>query len=152
MVRIRIATAKDSEEIIRLINRFADEEIMIPVDQDFLFEHINSYLVAVEGPRLIGTVFLRPYNASLAEVRSLAVDPDFQGRGVGKRLVRKLIRKARKLHIKRLFTLTYIPEFFRKEKFFDADRNKFPEKIWIDCEQCPRKNDCREVSLVLELT
>jgi amino-acid N-acetyltransferase len=53
----------------------------------------------------------------LAEVRTLAVDPDWHGSGVGHAIIERLENDARKLGISRLFCLTFEVDFFRKHGF-----------------------------------
>jgi len=52
--------------------------------------------------------------ADLAEVRSLAVDPAAQRRGIGRALVNAAVEEARRLRIHRVFALTYEEKFFGK--------------------------------------
>ncbi len=151
-MQIRNARISDAEEIIALIGTFAVRDLMLPITQDFLFEHISNYYVAEVDHRVVGVVFLRIYNSLLAEVRSLAVADSFQKKGLGAALVRHLVVEAEKLGIKRLFALSVTPSFFRKIGFQDADRNEFPEKIWLDCVHCPKKDNCDELSLVYEIS
>ena len=53
----------------------------------------------------------------LAEVRSVAVDPDYKGRGIGHRIVDRLLQVARELGVRRMFCLTFEVEFFLAKAF-----------------------------------
>ena len=87
----------------------------------------------------------------LAEIRSLAVSKDLQGKGIGKRLLTTCIKEAKGLGIKRVFALTYQPEFFRKIGFKEIDKSKLPQKIWGDCLRCPKFPECDEDAVIIEI-
>jgi amino-acid N-acetyltransferase len=82
---------------------------------------------AVAGPEfLVGSVGLEVYGES-ALLRSLAVHPDFQGRGLGTRLVNRAIRVAKEKGITRLFLLTDTAEdYFKKKGFVIVTRDQVP--------------------------
>jgi amino-acid N-acetyltransferase len=151
-MKIRNARASDSSAIIRLVDGFADRNIMLPVTEDYLFEHINDYFVAETGKKIVGTVFLRVYSDLLAEIRSLAVDADFQHHGVGRHLIHFALKRAKTLGITRILALTLVPDFFRKLGFKEVDKSLFPEKIWTDCETCTKKDNCDEISMLMEMS
>lgn len=137
--------------IVELIGQFAAANLMLPVTEDFLFEHISNYHVAETEGKLVGCVFLRVYNDTLAEVRSLAVDKSYQKQGTGRNLVLHLVEAARELGIRKLFALTVTPRFFEKIGFHEVDKVEFPEKIWHDCDKCSKRDQCDEIAFVMEL-
>ena len=53
--------------------------------------------------------------------------------------------------VKRVFALTYEPEFFEKLGFERVDKAVLPHKIWTDCVKCVKFPDCDEIALVKEL-
>lgn len=59
------------------------------------------YLVALEGDRIVGCGGLQPPEAGGCELVNVFVHPAFQGRGVGRRLVRALEERARALGVRR---------------------------------------------------
>ncbi len=87
----------------------------------------------------------------LAEIRSLAVREEDRKKGIGAKLVKACLEESRKLGIKRVFALTYEPEFFERLGFRKVDKAGLPHKIWTDCLKCVKFPDCDEVSLVKEL-
>jgi len=94
---------------------------------------------------------LRVYWEDLAEIKSLAVSEDQQDRGFGSKLVRACLQEARSLGIRKVFALTYVPDFFMRLGFKEVDRSIFPQKIWADCLKCPKFPDCDEVALAIDL-
>ena len=98
--------------------------------------------------RLLGCVALEPYGRDLAEVRSLAVRPDEQGRGLGGRLLEAAIRTARRRKIARVFAVTHAPKLFERHAFSAVARETVPEKIERDCKTCSKRRRCKLVTLV----
>lgn len=59
------------------------------------------HFACFEQDRICGVVRLDTYeNETQAQVRFMAVDPDFQGQGIGKKLMREAEQKARQLGYK----------------------------------------------------
>ena len=150
-MRIRRARVDDSEAVIGLVGRFAHRKLMLPLKKDFLFEHINDYFICEDRGRPIGVVFLRVYSERLAEIRSLAVDEKHQSRGIGRKLVLHGLKEASSLGINEVFALTVVPGFFTKLGFKTLRKEKYPEKIWLDCVSCPKKDDCDETTVAIHL-
>ncbi|MFW9808237.1 MAG: arsenic resistance N-acetyltransferase ArsN2 [Candidatus Thorarchaeota archaeon] len=85
---------------------------------------------AVAGPEfLIGSVGLEIYRDS-GLLRSLAVHPDYQGKGLGSRLVESMIDFAKEKGINWLFLLTDTAEkFFENKGWAVVTRDKVPEDM-----------------------
>ena len=64
------------------------------------------------------------YSKRLAEVRTLAVHPDFQDRGIASKLVEACKLKASQRGIKELFAVTSQAAFFGKLGFATFRREK----------------------------
>lgn len=151
MITIHKITLKDVPKVAKLIAGFAKKNMMLPVSKDFLFEHMDKYFVAKDKTKIVGVIFLRVYTKHLAEIRSLAVAKQYQGKGIGKKLVLFLVNYAREIGLKEVFALTLAPKFFEKLGFVLTERKNFPEKIWGDCKFCPKKNCCDETGVVIYL-
>jgi amino-acid N-acetyltransferase len=147
---IRRATIHDVRAILALIKPNARKQIMLERTADDVIQLLRDYFVVVEhqAKRVVGCVALHIYTDRLSELKALAVHPGYQGLGLGQRLVCRCIKEAKDLGVPKVFTLTYIPEFFKRLKFVLSDREQLPEKIWKDCAQCARKNNCNEICLV----
>ena len=87
----------------------------------------------------------------LAEIRTLAVKDSFAKQGVGKKLVEHFLKEAKELGIKRVFTLTYQVDFFKKCGFTEVTKEHMPHKIWKDCLNCPKFPNCDEALMVFEV-
>jgi N-acetylglutamate synthase-like GNAT family acetyltransferase len=90
-------------------------------------------------------------NDGLAEIRSVVVDPEWRGAGIGSRIVRMLISDARKMGIARVFCLTRRLDFFGRLGFVPVSMERFPEKVWNDCRLCSRRDSCDETAMELVL-
>lgn len=54
----------------------------------------SSWTVAEEQGRIVGVCGLMPLDTASAEIVNLAVDPDRQGKGIGKRLIASALEQA----------------------------------------------------------
>ena len=90
---------------------------------------IPSFFVAtvssgtVKG-KLVGCCALQIYSKRMAEVRSLAVHPEFQDRGVASQLVECCVQRARERGIKEMFAVTSQTAFFGRLGFATFRREK----------------------------
>ena len=146
---IRTARMEDVKQIHTLINDFAGEGLLLNRSISSLYDKLRDFHVFTdEDNTLIGVCALQITWENLAEVRSLAVRAESQGRGIGSQLVRSCLAEAEKFGIERVFTLTYQPGFFRKLGFIDIDKKVLPHKIWSDCIHCHKFPDCDEDALM----
>ena len=83
-----------------------------------------SFFVAAVGGRLVGCCALQVYSKRLAEVRSLAVHPDFQDRGLASHLVERCTQRARERGVRELFAVTSQTSFFARLGFATFRREK----------------------------
>ena len=122
----------------------------------FFFDGAGKTLPAltftpVAGGRIVGVVGLSIIWADLTEVRSLAVDENRRGQGIGRKLVEWCVDEARRLRIRKLMSLTYEQRFFEKLGFIVVDKDTLPLKVWSDCVRCPKRDGCDEIAMVLTL-
>jgi amino-acid N-acetyltransferase len=158
-MRTRLARPEDVAAISRLIAEFVEQGLLLPRSPEEVRASLDRFIVLTEmvpapkgsvgaSERLLGCVALEPYGRDLAEVRSLAVRPDEQGRGLGGRLLDAAIRIARRRKIARVFAVTHAPELFERHGFIAAARETVPEKIERDCQSCSKRRSCKLVTLV----
>jgi amino-acid N-acetyltransferase len=146
---IRKARISDAPNINALVNHFATKGLMLPKRLVDVYEHIREFWVAIgDQNRLLGCGGLRLVWNDLAEVRSLAIAEEAQGMGIGRRIVEALISEAYDLGLGRLFALTYQQVFFEKLQFHIVERSVFPQKVWLDCRECPKQECCDEIAML----
>ena len=148
---VRKAAMRDIHAILRLINDYAAQGIMLPRTEFEMSENIRDFSVAYAGERLAGCGALHFYTPTSAEVRSLAVDPILKALGVGRRLVEALEKEAFENDLHAIFAFTYVPDFFRKLGFRQVERGELPLKVWKDCVRCPKFQCCDEVAVIKAL-
>jgi amino-acid N-acetyltransferase len=66
----------------------------------------------------------------IAELRTVVVDKAARGRGVGHRLVGRLVDEARELGLKRLFVLTFETDFFSGHGFVEIDGTPVSQEVY----------------------
>lgn len=150
---IRKATIKDVKQIYALLRAYADQGVLLARSLSDLYDQIRDFFVAVDEQdgRVLGICGLHICWEGFAEVRSLAVAPDVKAQGIGRALVDACQVEAVELGITRLFVLTYVPDFFKKQSFDSVDKDVLPHKVWRDCVTCIKFPDCDEEALLKEL-
>ena len=149
--RIRKANVKDAGQIFKILQEFAIKEILLPRSMNSIYENIRDFFVCEKGEEIIGVSSLHVFWEDLAEIKSLAVKEEYQHHGIGKELVEQCIEDAKQLGIKKVFALTYVPEFFENLGFKISDKSEFPQKVWTECIHCVKFNDCHEIPVSLEV-
>ena len=84
----------------------------------------------------------------MAEIRSIVVKPEAKGQGAGGRLIKALLAEAEEQAVACVSLFTRVPDFFFHFGFRVADRTALPDKIYKDCQACPRLYACDEVAMV----
>ena len=148
---IRKAKVADIKQIQQLINGFAKKDLMLPRSLNELYESIRDFWLAEEGKKIIACCALHISWETLAEIKSLAVAKNRQGRGIGKKLIFACLTEAKTLGAKKVFVLTYKPKLFRKFGFKRTRHEDLPHKIWAECINCCKFPDCQEIALVKRL-
>ena len=148
---IRKATLKDIKAIQNLINFYAEKNKMLPRSLNELYENIRDFFVYEDGGNILGCAALHVTWEDLAEIKSLAVAESIQKNNIGSMLVNVIFEDAKKLNIKRIFALTYVPEFFEKMGFKKIKHSKLPHKIWSECIKCVKFPDCEEEAVVIDI-
>ncbi len=148
---LRKAKPKDMVRVHELINLYAKEGLLLPVSLNSLYDNVRDFWVFEVDGKIVGCSALHITWEDLAEIRSLAVEPSFRGKGIGKKLVEACLEEARSLEIKRVFVLTYQVEFFKKLGFGEIEKGLLPHKVWTDCLNCPKFPNCDETAMIKEL-
>ncbi|GAB7026632.1 N-acetyltransferase [Geotalea toluenoxydans] len=148
---LRKAEINDVKDIQKLLTFYASRGDMLSRSLAELYEAIRDFNIFEEDGRIVGTAALHIVWEDLAEVRSVAVADDAGRKGIGTQVVQACIDEARLLGLKKVFCLTYKPDFFAKFGFHVVDKSELPHKVWGDCMKCVKFPDCDEIAMILEL-
>ncbi|MDD2308478.1 MAG: N-acetyltransferase [Desulfuromonadaceae bacterium] len=148
---LRKAHIADVKDIQKLLMTFANRGDMLSRSLSELYESLRDFYVVEEEGVILGAAALHVVWEDLAEVRSVAVNETAGRRGIGGRLVEACISEAREIGLRRIFCLTYKPDFFAKHGFRLVDKAELPHKVWGDCIKCPKFPDCDENAMILDL-
>ncbi|MGH9601224.1 MAG: N-acetyltransferase [Terriglobales bacterium] len=147
-MRTRKARLPDAGRVHQIICGFAERGVLLPRSFAEICENVRDFTVAEAGGHIIGCGALHLYGSHLTEVRSVAVDAEFQGSGAGRRLVRALLNEAARHGVTCVCLFTRIPGFFARYGFSVATREELPDKIYKDCQHCPKLHNCDEIAMV----
>jgi amino-acid N-acetyltransferase len=149
---IRNAKISDAGAIHSLISYYAELDRMLFCSLADIYEKLQIFKVA-EGPDgIVGCCALQVVWSDLAEIKSLAVDHGVAGRGVGSGLVEAALADARRIGVRKVFTLTLEAGFFEKRGFARGDKACLPMKVWSDCARCSKQDKCDEVAMIYDVS
>lgn len=104
---IRHAVKADAYSIYTITQNGVRSDNLVDRSQDMIEESIDNFLVYEIDGSIIGCIYLQPYEkGKLIEIGSVYVQPFYQNKGVGKRLVEYAEADAKKRGARRLLALT----------------------------------------------
>lgn len=146
---VRQAKLQDAVHIFELVNSLSGDGTLLRRTYAEICENVRDFAVAEsETGVFLGCGALHLYGPHLAEVRSIVVKPEAKGQGAGGKLLRALLAEAEEQGVVAVCLFTRIPDFFFHFGFRVADRTTLPDKIYKDCQNCPRLYACDEVAMV----
>ena len=148
---VRDAKLTDLRAISKLVDYWASKEENLPRAEDELIKSIRDFAVIEVNGQVCACAALYIYSTGLAEIRSLGVSINYQGKGYGKALVDHLLARAKNLALNKILVLTRKPDFFARLGFVVDEKSKLPEKVMKDCDLCPRQDNCDETALLYHL-
>ena len=147
-VRVRKAVLPDAGAIHGLIFEYARDHNLLARTLPEICENIRDFTVAEDGKGIMGCGALHFYGMHLGEVRSIAVWPRYRRRGIGGMIIDALLDEADQHRLPCVCLFTRIPVFFKALGFAEVDRGRLPDKIYKDCKDCRRRDECDEVAMV----
>ena len=151
MATVEKATIKDATQIHKLVNYFAGKGEMLTRPLSEIYENIRDYFVIRQGEEVVACGALHISWVDLAEIKSVAINEEWQSQGLGNLLVDACITEAKELNIPTVFCLTYKPDFFQRCGFTGIDKSELPHKVWGECYRCHLFPDCDESALIIHL-
>ncbi|MDG1731815.1 MAG: argininosuccinate lyase [Thalassotalea sp.] len=149
---VRDAKLTDLRAIVKLVNYWSSKEENLPRSEDDLIKSIRDFAVIEVNGKVCACAALYIYSTGLAEIRSLGVNLDHQGRGYGQKLCKFLLDRAQTLSLLKVFVLTRKPKFFERLDFIPGNKDDLPEKVMKDCDLCPKQDNCDEEALTYNLS
>jgi amino-acid N-acetyltransferase len=134
---IAAASMSDLDDIIGMLI-YAD----LPIDG--VSDHIRNFIVARDGGRIVGCGGAEAYPFA-ALLRSIAVDPEYQHIGLGRRIVRELLDRLASRGLREFYLLTTAEGFFKKRGFKPIDRDEIHPQLLASAElqgACPESAVC----------
>lgn len=128
MESIREATIDDVAALVKLLEPFEAEGILVKRPREKIEREISHFTVLEHDGFIYGSAALYPYpEAGIGEMAAVAVHPDYQGAGDGDRLLRRIEQRARDAGLKRIFVLTTrTAHWFIKRGFEEACVENLP--------------------------
>jgi amino-acid N-acetyltransferase len=146
---VRKAKLQDAVNIFELVNSLSGDGTLLRRSYAEICENVRDFTVAEsESGVFLGCGALHLYGPHLAEVRSIVVKPEAKGQGAGGKILKALLAEAEDQGVTAVCLFTRIPDFFFHFAFRVVDRTALPDKIYKDCQTCPRLYACDEVAMV----
>jgi N-acetylglutamate synthase-like GNAT family acetyltransferase len=147
-MRARRARVSDVHAIHGLIAHYSEQGLLLARTEEEISRNIGHFLVQTNSRRVVGCLSLEKYGVDLAEIRSVAVNPETRGCGIGANLIAFALEEARQSGIARVFAVTHAPQFFERQGFVASSRKFLTEKIERDCCTCAKRRSCKLVAVI----
>jgi len=150
-MNVRSAKISDAKAINALINSYAERDRMLFRSMADIYENLQTFIVAELDNNIVGCCALEVIWSDLAEIKSLAIDGAYKGKGIGNKLVAAAVEQGVKLGVPRVFALTLEPAFFEKSGFEIVEKEALPMKVWSDCARCSKQQCCDEIAVIISV-
>jgi len=150
-ILLRTATADEADAVHELIDEHRAEGHLLARGLGDILVHAHRFVVAVQDEEVIACAELAPLSRSVAEVRSLVVRREARGRGLGRRIVEQLVRRAEAAGFEKLCAFSHTPGYFVPLGFSIVPHEWLPEKIVTDCHACSQFRRCGQYAVVRAL-
>ncbi|MGA7615730.1 MAG: arsenic resistance N-acetyltransferase ArsN2 [Thermoanaerobaculia bacterium] len=137
-LRITPALPDDLPEVLSLLER--NQLMTSDVEA-----HLRNFVIARDGAVAVACGGAEAYQFA-ALLRSIAVDPEYRGMGLGRRIVRELLDRLSSRGLREFYLLTEgAEEFFRKRGFKVIDRDQIHPQLLSSSQlqgACPESATC----------
>jgi amino-acid N-acetyltransferase len=131
-VVVRRARTPDVRAIRSLVEPMARSRRIVSKDAVAYYEAVHEFRVVEVDREVVGCGALHVMWEDLAEVRTVAVRPEFKGRGLGSALLTGLLQDARDLGVQRVFCLTFETGFFGGHGFQPIDGQAVEPQVYAE--------------------
>jgi amino-acid N-acetyltransferase len=129
-VIIRPATTADIKTIRHIIDVNKASRRMLEKETVTLYETVQEFVVAEFEGQVVGCGALHVLWEDLAEVRTVGVEDNVRGKGVGHKILEELINRAKKIGVRRIFCLTFETEFFSRHGFKEIEGTPVSQDVY----------------------
>ncbi len=134
---MRRARTSDVTAIRRLVQPMVDARILVAKEAVNYFEGLHEFRLVTDpqaagGERVVGCAALHVLWEDLAEARTVATDPDYRGRGVGRMLMEQLLADAQAIGVQRVFCLTFETRFFTSLGFEQITGTPVSPEVYVE--------------------
>ncbi|MFE7673699.1 amino-acid N-acetyltransferase [Streptomyces albidoflavus] len=131
---VRRARTSDIPAVRSLLDSYVRKGILLDKATVTLYEDIQEFWVAErdDNAEVVGCGALHVMWEDLAEVRTLAVNPEVRGAGVGHQVLGKLLQTARWLGVRRVFCLTFEVDFFARHGFVEIGETPVDHDVYSE--------------------
>lgn len=130
-IQLSDATSNDIRAVNNFLQPFVDQEFLLPRTRDELKHLLKHAFVARWRRKVVGFAAVEIYSRKLAEIQCLAVHPEFQRMGIGRRLVTACIRRAKEMKVLELMAIS-ASDAFLKECGFDYSLPKQKRALFVE--------------------
>lgn len=116
-VLVRGAKTSDIKKIRLIVDTYASERKLLSKETVTLYENVQEFTVAEVNGEVIGCGALHVLWEDLAEVRTVAVIKEWQGKKIGHAILEHILVKAKEIGVKKVFCLTFETKFFGAHGF-----------------------------------
>lgn len=124
----RNAVVEDVEPLYLMIEEYAQRGIMLPRSRQALTRQIDQFVIAEIEGRFVGCGSLFKLGNDLVEIRSIGLNDEGKGKGIGSMILAKLVEEARNQKIPKVMALTYAVDFFLRNGFEVVEKEIFPKR------------------------
>jgi amino-acid N-acetyltransferase len=116
-VLVRSAKTSDIKKIRLIVDTYASERKLLSKETVTLYENVQEFTVAEVNGDVVGCGALHVLWEDLAEVRTVAVIKEWQGKKIGHAILEHILVKAKEIGVKKVFCLTFETKFFGAHGF-----------------------------------
>jgi len=132
-IKVRPAKTSDVAAIADLCGPLIQSRVLLGKERVELYESVQEFLVAEDGSgKIIGCGALHVMWEDLGEVRTLAIDKNHQGKGIGSLILESLLERAKVVGLSRIFCLTFEVEFFTKLGFEPISETPIEPEVYAE--------------------
>lgn len=127
--KIRDMTRDDISEVLSLMQPFVNQGILLQRTKEQLDNQFQDYIVYELDGAIRACAALIPYSDGQKEIAAVAVDKTCSNIGIGPKLIKFLVKRAKDQNAKGLFLLTtQTSDWFENLGFVPSEVSSLPEK------------------------